>query len=169
MSAPGYPKWAPSAVALTLWPEWAEAIDCLGKRVENRTWKLPDRYIGQRVYLHAGSDVSRRVRRERLAQVVEMAQRAGWRSGRVYVSAGYGEDMLIRDEERCAFGFGIRTSGLIGVMRFTGCDAPGEGSLIGWRAPDQYGWRFEYEPLAKPVGCSGALGFWTVPPHLEIP
>jgi hypothetical protein len=56
----------------------------------------------------------------------------------------------------------IACGALIGVLRFVGCDAPHEGDLGGWRAPEQFGWRFEFEPLPKPIAARGALGFWRV-------
>jgi len=39
---------------LTLQQPWATAIRDLGKRVENRSWRPPDRLIGEVIALHAG-------------------------------------------------------------------------------------------------------------------
>ena len=40
--------------ALTLQQPWADKILFDGKRIENRTWKLPDYRIGETLALHAG-------------------------------------------------------------------------------------------------------------------
>jgi hypothetical protein len=41
--------------ALTIRQPWAGAIVHQTKRVENRTWKLPARYEGARILIHAGA------------------------------------------------------------------------------------------------------------------
>jgi hypothetical protein len=148
--------------ALTLWYEWAFAVSKLDKRVENRTWNLPPAMIGATVYLHAGAEASKPVRKRRAKEVVQMAERAGWR-----VIWKVVETYRIDVEGRMVKGnvvvplTGGRAYGcIIGKMTFTGCDAPGEGDLTGWRVPELYGWRFEYEPLMDAIPQKGALGFW---------
>jgi len=68
--------------ALTLWPEWIWCIDHLGKRVENRTWKPPEKFIGHRIALHAGAHIGGRAGRAATASglraVGSMAVREGW-------------------------------------------------------------------------------------------
>jgi len=49
--------------ALTIRQPWAGAIAHQTKRVENRTWKLPAKYEGARILIHAGAQ------RDRHAQV----------------------------------------------------------------------------------------------------
>lgn len=158
-----------SAVALTLWPQWAWAVHALDKRVENRTWPLPPKMIGQRVYLHAGAASTEETHGWRALAVMQMAQRAGW-SGRPSPD-GFEPPILTRGAVNVAVPRrrAVPCSALLGIMRFTACDPPGAGDLTGWRAPDQFGWCFEFEPLARPVLCSGALGFWKIPADLEIP
>lgn len=41
--------------ALTLRPHWAHAVTHLGKRVENRTRRIPAALVGRRVAIHAGA------------------------------------------------------------------------------------------------------------------
>ncbi|WP_331728744.1 ASCH domain-containing protein (plasmid) [Streptomyces sp. NBC_01259] len=41
--------------ALTIRQPWAGAIAHLGKRVENRSWKLPAKQHGARILIHAGA------------------------------------------------------------------------------------------------------------------
>lgn len=45
--------------ALTVRQPWAGAIAHQDKRVENRTWKLPARYEGARLLIHAGAQPDR--------------------------------------------------------------------------------------------------------------
>jgi len=46
--------------ALTLWPEWAWAVCCLFKRVENRGYKPPASDIGAPLMIHAGKYIGGR-------------------------------------------------------------------------------------------------------------
>lgn len=41
-------------LALSIKQPWADHILFDGKDVENRTWKLPDHMIGERIQIHAG-------------------------------------------------------------------------------------------------------------------
>ncbi|MFJ8677168.1 hypothetical protein [Streptomyces sp. NPDC093589] len=41
--------------ALTIRQPWSGAIAHQSKRVENRTWKLPQKFVGERVLLHAAA------------------------------------------------------------------------------------------------------------------
>ncbi|MER8004818.1 hypothetical protein [Streptomyces sp. NPDC094149] len=45
--------------ALTVRQPWAGAIAHQAKRVENRTWKLPGKYWGARILIHAGAQRDR--------------------------------------------------------------------------------------------------------------
>jgi hypothetical protein len=45
--------------ALTIRQPWAGAIAHQTKRVENRTWKLPAKYEGARILIHAGAQLDR--------------------------------------------------------------------------------------------------------------
>lgn len=40
--------------ALTLHQPWATAVRELGKRIENRSWRPPERLVGQIIAVHAG-------------------------------------------------------------------------------------------------------------------
>lgn len=42
-------------VALTIKEPWLSCGAFYGKPVENRSWKLPDKYIGKRIFLHTSS------------------------------------------------------------------------------------------------------------------
>ncbi|MGW5636676.1 hypothetical protein [Streptomyces sp. NPDC003832] len=45
--------------ALTIRQPWAGAIAHQSKRVENRSWKLPAKYEGARILIHAGAQLDR--------------------------------------------------------------------------------------------------------------
>ncbi|MYS74478.1 ASCH domain-containing protein [Streptomyces sp. SID5926] len=45
--------------ALTIRQPWAGAIAHQSKRVENRSWKLPAKYEGARILIHAGAQPDR--------------------------------------------------------------------------------------------------------------
>lgn len=72
---------------LTIWPEWTWAIDLptpLAKRVENRGWAPPGRYLAPHralLAIHAGAHIGGRkglpARREGLFSVATMARHAG--------------------------------------------------------------------------------------------
>lgn len=142
--------------ALTLWPEWAFAVHHLGKRVENRTWKIPkDEWI----MLHAGKYLGGKPGRTALCSATEaldyMSSLAGWtRYGATYQDSE-GREVDIRDTPLL--------SHILGAFRVTHHDMPFKGDLSGWRVPEQVGNVFDYRPLAAPVPCKGAQGLWHVP------
>lgn len=151
--------------ALTLWPEWAFAVHHLGKRVENRTWKIP---AGVWFGLHAGKSPGGRATMDAACDadmgVRAMASRAGWSfdvtAGNIKTSRVTFTDGAVR------VGWNVLkspTSTLLGIFRVTRHDAPGCGDLTGWRVPDQVGNVFEYVPLVRPMPCKGAQGLWTIP------
>ena len=43
--------------ALTLHQPWAWAVAYAGKRIENRTWRPPQRIIGRQIAIHAGRTI----------------------------------------------------------------------------------------------------------------
>lgn len=149
--------------ALTLWPEWAWAIDRLDKRVENRDWALP---VGEWIALHAGKNIGGRPGRvaeeEGRVALAHMAGRAGWDAliASDGLTLGGGDRFVDLDKAD------IVTSAILGAFRVIAADAPNTGDLDGWRVPDAYGNRFEYRPLARSVPCKGAQGLWTVPPDV---
>lgn len=122
--------------AISVLEPWAALL--LGpKDIENRTWKLPEQYIGVPLALHA----SKRNCREE------------WSAAH---SVLYGQGM--RFPERT-----YPLGAIIGVITFTACV---EASDSPWFA-GPYGWvKGEVRPL-KAIPCNGSLGFWTVPAEVE--
>lgn len=136
--------------ALTLLRPWPIAIFYLKpeirKDVENRGWKLPKKYIGQRVAIHAGS---------RYVNVFDE-----WLS---VINPTPSQTLaLLQDWTALS-----KIQGIIGTVVFTGWHLS-EYSISQWVGYDKYCWQIE-EPIAlsKPIPCKGAQGFWTVPPDIE--
>ena len=44
-------------LALSIQQPWADLALFKGKEIENRTWRLPDKMKGQRIYVHAGKKI----------------------------------------------------------------------------------------------------------------
>lgn len=151
--------------ALTLWPEWAFAVDKLSKRVENRTWRIPTgEWFAMHAGKHPGGCPGFEAAYDADVAVRFMARDAGWR---VSVTSG-----TLRTS-RVTFSrpgrlvewnvYDSPTSAILGLFRVTRHDQPGRGDLGGWRVPDSVGNVFDYRPLPTPVSCKGARGLWTVP------
>ena len=50
---------APSMKALSIQQPWADLIVWGGKDIENRSWRLPNHMVGQRIHVHAGKRLDR--------------------------------------------------------------------------------------------------------------
>lgn len=180
-------------LALTLWPEWAWAIDLpkedgtgyhpLAKRVENREWEIP---LSQWIALHAGKYIGGRKGRvasdEGCESVSLMGQRAGFQTqcitdrkdgGLVILhpfvgSWGVATALSVHD------GLIMRpivTSAIIGLFRVTRYVEPGDNrplpdGIRGWKVPDAVGNVFEYKRLNSPVPCVGHQKLWTLPDNI---
>lgn len=175
---------------LTVWPEWVWAIDLptpLAKRVENRGWAPPRRFVGAGgrgalLAIHAGANIGGRpgapARREGLLGVCHMARRAGC------IPRAFGTEREPHIEFHDLVGQvkvdtatrPIVKSAIVGVARLTRVMPPGveelnrdlreTGGVFGWKVPEAVGWVFDYLSLVEPVPCSGARGLWEVPRHL---
>lgn len=174
---------------LTIWPEWTWAIDLptpLAKRVENRGWTPPRRFVGAGgrgalLAIHAGAHVGGRpgipARREGLLSVCHMARRAGCIPRLVGDERDPGIEIhdVLGNVKVDTTARPIVTRGIV-VARLTRVMVPGveetnrdlreTGGVFGWKVPDAHGWVFNYLSLAEPVPCSGAQGLWEVPAHL---
>lgn len=174
--------------ALTLWPEWAWAIDLpekLAKRVECRGYELP---IGAWVYLHAGKHIGGRPGRPSLEgglrAVERMARDAGLQSATLldYRDGGAllvgGSAHLFGALERVPIALShaerrpIITSAILGKFRVLRVLSPGvvedTDGVRGWKVADSYGNVFEYQRLNQPVPCKGAPGLWRLPLAVEM-
>jgi hypothetical protein len=129
--------------ALTVRQPYADAIAFGEKRVENRTRKLPSRYEGEPVLLHAAKDLHA--------------------SGITAVDLGkvtWSDISQWTDTRRA----------ILAVIRFKGshrcadvhwCCKPW-GQVETRVQPEVWHWEIDHvERLAEPVPATGALGFWT--------
>lgn len=137
--------------ALTLWRPWPVAIFFLNpeirKDVENRFRKLPNKYMGQRIAIHAGSKFDN----EAFEQWLQIVKPTG----------------LITLDLLARWNGLSQLKGIIGTVIFCGWHLA-ENSTSPWAAHSGYCWEIEDpRPLPKPIPCSGAQNFWNVPPEIE--
>ena len=151
--------------ALTVWPEWAWAVDNLDKLVENRGWPLPANMIGKRFAVHAGAHIGGRkgapAAREGIEAVATMAALAGWTVTQASVHAlDFSKDGVVK---RMTFSE-IPRSAITSMAVLASCTAPSPvHSDDGWYTGD-YGFRLaDRQALPAPIHCSGAQGFWRLP------
>lgn len=152
---------------LTLWQPWASAIALGLKRIETRSWSVPNR--GD-LLIHAAGKWSR--------------EQDGHKARLVRVAA----ELLGEDDPRVAaldevlpLGCAVAVARL-GFTRLTCAMVAGQfGRPEPWintippleRAfgdfgPDRYGWVLEdVRPLRPAIRCAGAQGLWPVPEELE--
>ena len=126
---------------ITVKQPWASLIVQGIKPIENRTWKCPNKYIGQRVLIHAS------------AVPVEMKNpnsvftREQWDS----FSLGYQRDIICGD--------GFPNSAIVGSVEIVDC-VVNHSSI--WAETGVYNWVLANPILFdKPIeGVKGKLSFW---------
>lgn len=129
--------------ALSIRQPWAWFIIQGWKKVENRKWLCPQKFIGRRVLIHAGKHFSA----EETWDIFNDVKAAGLgRSGHVTLN-----------DVRAQCG------GIVGVATITGCVRD---SASPWAAPGQWHWTLaDARPLPF-FACPGKLGFFKVDyPH----
>ena len=125
--------------ALSIRQPWAWFILQGWKDVENRTWRCPAAYIGQRVLIHAGKHFSA----QEFTEIFEDVKAAG---------LGHPCHVTLRDLLK-------QCGGIVGVVTITGCVRD---SASPWAAAGQWHWLLAD---AKPLpffACKGSLGFFKV-------
>jgi hypothetical protein len=139
--------------ALTLIQPWAYAIEALGKRIENRTWRPPDTILGFRIAIHSGKKVDRDSCEDLEADGHRIDRKALVRGA--ITSSAIVRGWVMDDGAFC----NRKATRWVGVT-------PEEAAAV---VADRYwvgpvGWVLdEVHVLEHPVPCSGALGLWTVP------
>lgn len=131
---------------LTIKQPWLHAIVAGTKRVENRTWAVPEWVIGKVIALHAGKTY------DYGAVFPAWTVTPGWEPGELPEGA------------------------VAGVAKVTGCHplehvcSPGPHlrACSPWSARSQCHWLLaEVRPLPNPVPCRGMLGLWRLPADVE--
>lgn len=142
--------------SLTLHRPWTDAIVSMpephAKRIENRSWRPPQRLVGEHIAIHAGQRYD-----------VEGAE---WIAGRVALFRPRWSTPSAAESP----------VGIVGVARLAGvidCDRFGQplvvhGAVdlssveIGWWMGGP-GWVLDQVVAIEPVPCRGRQGLWTVP------
>lgn len=136
--------------ALTLWPEWAYAVQKLGKDGENRTWPLWESLIGKPIAIHAG-----------MAGVHAQPGSQRWAQLRAFhdTMTAFGRPTSATSAES------IRGH----IVAVVTCGTPTQHSPSRWAANDgQWFWPFtSIRALPVPIPCRGAQGLWDVPADVE--
>lgn len=127
-------------LGLTIIQPWPWAIFRASKSFENRTWRPPEKAIGQRIVIHAGLSLVQLEDPGVRDFIFERATVPLWKS----------EDILL--------GVVLGTALLAGYV---------EESEDPWFT-GPYGWRLaEKRELARPIACRGMQGLWVVPKDVE--
>jgi len=131
-------------IALSVRQPWAWAILHAGKDVENRRWSLPERWVGQRIMLHASKGCT-----------------CDEYDDGVFTIAIKAKDVTVPPLEALPRG------AIVGAFTITGELHPvlgPEPRMNGWHATSQYGWLLaDIVELPMVIPCSGRMGFWPLP------
>jgi len=145
--------------AITLYPEWCEAILTMGKRVENRTW-VPPFEKRELIAIHAGK---RKPSARDMRLMIETAQAMGCnvatRGSKVptWSEKDMGMTRWISPSE-------IVRGAIVSVAEYGGCYTNNEWP---WAADGMRHWRLSLVvPLPTPVPCRGRQGVWHVPSEI---
>jgi len=146
--------------ALTIWQPQAWAIAEGHKPVENRTWPLPSRYIGETFAIHAGKtyDVpwSEMVRG---ALDLDVPSKNEVPLGAVIAVATFAQ--LLEGES-----FGIPPGNRMFIVNVPVSQGLPENFDVWFSGP--YGFLLsDVRKLREPVFCKGAQGLWTLPVDIE--
>lgn len=159
--------------ALTLWPEWAWAIQHLGKRVENRKRK-PDSRLqpGDWFAIHAGAHLGGRRGKPAKQEAQDTVERMAKRAGHPCVNTQHG--LWVGDRFATApttatemYDQGFRMNyhharAIICLVQYQGF---AKRCLDPWANPDAVAWMLADRiiVLPEPIQCNGLQGLWAVP------
>ena len=131
--------------AITLWPEWAYAIQKLGKDGENRSWRLPKSLVGEWIAIHAG-----------VRGVHAAVTSPRWDELRAFH-----DTLRVIGVSGCASNAEDIRGHIVQLARFGN---PTQNSGSKWAAGDgQWFWPIVERAEIGPVKCKGAQGLWDVP------
>lgn len=155
---------------ITLWPEWAWAIERLDKTVENRSW---DHGLepGTLLAIHAGAYIGGRkglvARDEGMAALVSQARVAGWEIWGPTWRLGSSTKTITKPSrtQQWIGAAAVTTSAIVAVGRVA--EGPPASAELGWAVPGLRHWWFDpVWRLDAPVKCGGHQGLWTLPDEL---
>jgi hypothetical protein len=161
--------------ALTVRQPWAGCIAHLDKRVENRTWKCPPRFVGTRVAIHASAavdDCEFLSVPDGDAFASLFASSAEWDAWRFWWMDRKKRDVANWPPK-------LALGAVVAVATITAChydqdpECHGDPRTAGclcsvWARVCQFHWQLaDVHSLAEPVPARGMLGLWTVPDEAE--
>ena len=127
--------------AISIRQPWAWFIVQGWKDIENRTWPLPEKYIGKRVYIHAGKHFDP----HEIKEIFEDVKAAGMRgrfAGRVSLN-----DI----KAQCG--------GIVGTAIFSGCVQDSQSPWAS-REPGTFHWQIAEASPVDLIPCLGKLSFF---------
>ena len=125
--------------AITIKQPWATLIVDGVKDVENRSWVLPKKYIGERVLIHASSKIFRMYQLQLDNALIERLHRSGY------------ENSNKREHN-------YPTGAIIGSVEITGCVTDSDSE---WAMPDHFHFTLAHAVrFPQPIPATGKLGFW---------
>lgn len=142
--------------ALTLKHPWPFAIFRLGKDIENRNWKLPEKYLGQTIAIHGGAFPKGHKTVYAVKQDVEHI------TTQILTHRNFKIDPELKswwkDNPKLQLKDWIMP-GLIGSVKIVDCVYQSNNPWFSGR----YGFVFEEAKLfEKPIPAKGKLGFWSL-------
>lgn len=136
--------------ALSIRQPWARAIVEGIKDVENRTWRCPEKYIGQTVFVHVGkAPVSERETGHVLNAICEVKRRRPYCPDAIEEGHPY-------EFKR---GLCLHVGGIVGLVTITGCV---KDSASPWAEPGAWHWTLADALCLQFHPCKGSLGFFQV-------
>jgi hypothetical protein len=138
--------------ALSIRQPWTGLIVLGFKPIENRTWPIPVKYLGDRVYVHAGQSVDLNALAYRGQPIQEAAAQLAMQAG---VS---GAEFLKRLEQAPqVFSLG----GIVGAVDLIGCGRNVSRSPWAVQRPEIWHWRLAAPEALPFTPCKGQLQFFT--------
>lgn len=127
--------------ALTVRQPWAWAIMHAQKDFENRTWKLPEKYVGETIAIHAAKGLTKRE----------------WMDSSIYIHSFTGIEIPEFDSPELVRSAIVGTARLVACVKFS--------FSLWFEGP--FGWQLaDVKKLDVPIPCKGSLSFWTVPEEI---
>ena len=137
--------------AISLWQPYASLIACKAKRFETRHWRAPEKFIGQRIAIHAAA------RKPTRAEVDELLDEVGQAFG------------FSHWHERIPYGAVVCTARLVGAFQVRRCGVVtvelSDGRTIlddgfGDYSPGRWCWELADVETFAPIAAKGAQGWW---------
>jgi hypothetical protein len=161
--------------ALTIKQPWAGCIAHLDKRVENRRWPCPHRFIGQRIAIHSAAAVDKTP-----ISVPDgddwaslFADRAEWDAWRCWHLGTARHRDVEHWPPKLVLGAVVATAVITACHIDGNPVCQGDPRTAGWLCSiwarlGQYHWQLgDVQLLAEPIPCTGQQRLWRLPEDVE--